>query len=436
LKKYIHLLLAATLWPSGTDATTVSGRLTTALYSFDRVFQDTATSGSLRAYQTGQIKLLGLAARSELSFQSYGRVSGDFQDDVASDPTYRLYHAYLKWDDSRERFRITLGRQTVFAGVAVGRMDGLRLRVSLFDRVRVDAFGGALISGGSEGFRFPNAASMVGSQVVFSDLLGATAGVSFLRRSRRIDPYLSSARLDAGLPSSEIRPGEVEQQMFGIDLSRRFGRANATVRWDVSTPQSLKTRRFEGVLRFSQKGLTVSGEFLYRTPFIDHNSAFAVFTQSSNQEVSFRANQRFNRHLGIYSEVTRLAYDRDDGYRVNVGLNLLNGYIGYSRRTGFGGSADGLNGVIRYRLTRTLMTSLSIGMTTFRTYSGSDVRSRALANTVGLAFRPHRKLSLNLQGQSLKQDLEGTASDPFTGAGHDLRLFFSASTWFFHKGDG
>lgn len=435
MKKYLSLLLATTLWPLGADATAVSGRLTTALYSFDRAFQDTATSASLRAYQTGRFKLLGLAARSELSFQAYGRVSDDFGDDVVPDPTYRLYHAYLKWNDRRERFRIALGRQTVFAGVAVGRMDGLRLRVSPFDRLQIDAFGGSLISGGAEGFRSPTAASMIGTHVVFSDLLGATVGISFLRRSRRIDPYLSSARLEAGLPNSEIRPGEVEQQVFGFDLSRRFGRANAIIRWDVSTPQSLKTRRFEGVLRFSQKGLTVSGEFLYRTPYIYQNSVFAVFTQSSNQEVSLRANQRFNRHLGIFSEVTRLLYDRAHGYRVNVGLNLLNGYIGYSKRTGFGGSSDGLNGVIRYRLTRTLMTSLSIGMTTFRTYSGTDVRSLLLANTVGLAYRPHRKLSLNLELQSLKQDLEGALSDSSMGAGHDLRLFFSASTWFFHNRD-
>ncbi|MEE2752695.1 MAG: hypothetical protein VX910_01840 [Candidatus Latescibacterota bacterium] len=436
MKKFLYLLLASALWSPSADATTSSGRLTTALYSFDRAFQDTATSGSLRAYQTGRFKFLGLASRSELSFQAYGRVSDDFQGDVASDPAYRLYHAYLKWHDRRKRFRIALGRQTVFAGVAVGRIDGLRLRFSPFERLQIDAFGGALISGGGEGFRHPNAASLIGSHLVFSDLGGVTLGVSFLRRSRRINPYLSSARLDAGLPSSEIRPGEVEQQMFGVDMSRRFGMANAIIRWDVSTPQSLKTRRFEGVLRFSQRGWTISGTFLYRTPYIDQNSLFAVFTQSSNQEVSFRANQRFSRHLGIFSEVTRLAYDRDSGYRVNIGFNLLNGYIGYSRRTGFGGSADGLNGVIRYRFSRTLMTSFSIGMSTFRTYSGTDVRSLVLANTIGLVYRPHRKLSLNLQGQRLKQDLEGTASGPFTGAGNDLRLFFSVSTWFFHKGKG
>jgi hypothetical protein len=167
--------------------------------------------------------------------------------------------------------------------------------------------------------------------------VGASAGISFFRRSREIEPYISSAREAAGLPSREIRPGEVEQQMLGIGLNRRFGRANASVRWDLSTPQSLKTRRFERILRLQQSGWTVSGEFLYRTPYVDQNSVFAVFTQSSNQEISFRASRRFNRHIGLFSEVTRLTYDDDEGYRLNVGMNLLNGYVGYARRTGFGG---------------------------------------------------------------------------------------------------
>jgi len=434
LKKTLIFLLTLFLLSPEARATTYSGRLTTAVYSHERADQDTVKSGSFRAYQSAQLKLANLRSRPELSFQAYGRISDDLLDAPSSDPAYRLYHAHLKWMDARDRFRFTLGRQSIFAGVGVGRMDGLRVRVAPTQYLRFDFYGGALVQGSSEGLSSFSSAKLIGAHLVLADVLGWTAGASGFRKSRESEAYLSPARVAGGLPTLEIQAGEVEQQMIGFDLSRKVGRLALVSRWDLSTPQSLKTRRFEGVVRFADSGWMVSGAFLYRRPYVDQNSVFSVFTQSSNQEFTLRASKRFNRHLGVFSEVSRIAYDDDQSYRVNLGINVLNGYVGYSRRSGFGGAADGLNGRIVYRLNKKLTSSASMGLTSFRTYSGTGLRSRVMSNTVGLSYRAHKKLSLTLQGQSLNQDLEATSADPFTGAGRDLRVFFSASTWFFHKG--
>ncbi len=427
-------MLTLVLWPPGARATTYSGRLTTAVYSRERVDQDTIASGSFRVYQSAQFNVANLRSRPELSFQAYGRISGDLLDSPSSNPAYRLYHAHVKWMDARDRFRLTLGRQSIFAGVGVGRMDGLRVRIAPARYLRFDFYGGALVQGGSEGLSSYRSAKLIGAHLVLTNARGWTAGASGFRKSRDAEAYLSPARVASGLPMLQIQPGEVEQQMIGFDLSRKVGRLALVSRWDLSTPQSLKTRRFEGVVRFSDSGLLVSGAFLYRRPYVDQNSVFSVFTQSSNQEFTARASKRFNRNLGVFLEVSRIAYEDDHGYRVNVGFNVLNGYVGYSHRSGFGGSADGLNGRIFYRIKKKLTTSASMGLTSFRTYSGTGLRSRVLANTVGLSYRAHKKLSLTLEGQSLNQDLESTSADPFTGAGRDLRVFISASTWFFHKG--
>ena len=433
MKLLLLLLSAGWFSPSEVNAAT-TGRFTTAVYSFERAFQDTITSGSLRGYQTVRLKATELGARPELSFQTYGQFSHDFQDDWDSDPSYRLYHAYLRWDDARDRYRLTLGRQTVFAGVGVGRIDGLRLRVLPRKSIRLELYGGALVYGGQEGLRSLDRAAMFGGHLLLSDLLGSTVGVSLFRRSREVDSYTSGIRQLYGLQPLEIRPGEVEQQMIGLDLNRRVGPTSLNMRWDLNTPKSWKTRRFEGNLRYRKAGWSFSGSYLYRTPYVDRNSIFAVFTQSSNQEVSIRANRRFSRHFSLFGEVSLVAYDGEDGYRANLGVNIFNGYVGYVKRTGFGGSADGLTGVLRYRLTPRISTSGSIGLTRFRTYLGSDVRSRVLANTLGVTVRPSSKLTVSIQGQSLSQDLQTTAEDSFSGAGHDLRIFFSASTWFFRMG--
>jgi hypothetical protein len=432
--RILILFALAVLCSSGLDATSTSGRFTTALYSFERAFQDTATTGSLRAYQTGRLKLTRLASRPELSFQTYGRLSHDFQDDRLSDPAYRLYHAYFRWKDERDRFRVTVGRQTIFAGVGVGRLDGARLRLSSGSRIRVDVYGGALVYGGREGVRAPNRASMVGGHVLLTDIGGATVGASLFRRSRKVDPYDRSTRISDWPTGSEILAGEVEQQMIGLDLSRNLGRAEVKLRWDLSTPHGLETRRIEGDVRYRKAGWTVSGTFLHRTPYVDQNSIFAVFTQSSNREVAFRASRRVNRHFGVYSELSRVAYDGADGFRANLGIRVLNGTIGYTRRSGFGGEADGVNGMIRYRLGPSMASTASVGWTRFRTYSGTDVRSRVFSSTLGFTYRPARHLSVSLQGQSLSQELRQTSTSSFPGAGHDFRLFLSASTWFFKKG--
>lgn len=411
----------------------VTGRFTTAFYTFDRALQDTATTGALRGYQSGRLKFTDLGARPELSFQAYGRVSHDFRDAAASDPAFRLHHAYFRWEDSADRFRLTLGRQTVFAGVGIGRIDGVRARLGAGSRVRVDLYGGSLVYGGREGIRSPAEAHMVGAHATL-DAGRSTVGASVYRRSREVDPYESSARIFRGLGALDIRPGEVEQQMVGFDLNHPFGPAVLNLRWDLSTPGGLETRRFEAHLRANRAGWTASADFIYRTPYLDANSIFAVFAASGNRELTLRLNRRFNRHLSLFSEMSRVVYDAADGYRLSVGANVLNGYVGYARRTGFGGASDGLTAVLRHRFNPVLWASATSGWTRFRTYAGDDVRSRMFANTLALHYRPVSRLNLTVQGQSLSQDLVNTAADPFSGAGHDFRLFVSASTWFFRKG--
>ena len=432
LKRTILALIAAAFLAPGVDAASTSGRFTTAFYSFERAFQDTATVGSLRAYQTGRLKIKGIGQREALSFQAYGRVSHDFQDYRSSDPAYRLYHAYFRWDDPKERFQLLLGRQSVFSGVGIGRIDGARISGKLRG-IRLEAYGGALVYGGQEGLGSLARASMVGVRVR-GEIRGTGIGVSAFRRSRELTPYTSQARIIEGLPGTEIRPGEVEQQLIGLDVSRTAGRLLANIRWDISTPNGWETRRFEADLKYRVAGWTVGGSFLYRTPYVDQNSVFSVFTQSSNKEVGFRVSRRVNRHLALFTDLVRTGYDGAVGYRAYAGVNVLNGTLGYVRRSGFAGSADGLTGVIRHRLSNSLLATLSSGYSRFLTHSGTGTRSRIWSNTIGIVYRPGRALSLSFQGQSLSQNLESTVSDPFPGAGHDLRLFVSAATWFFRSG--
>ena len=430
--RWVYGITALFLFAGSAAGTGVTGRFTTAVYTFERSYPDTVSRGDLRVYQTARFRVMGLG-RSELSFQAYLRASLDLRHRAGNDPQYRFYHGYFRWEEGEDRFVLTGGRQLVLAGVGVGRIDGIRADVDLGGLGRLDAYVGTLVPVDREGVSGWGEGHMFGAHLMSSRLLETTLGVSFYRRSRQARPYLSSSRIAAGLGSLEIKAGEVEQQMVGFDLQRRLGRLlSLYLRWDLSTPGQLQTRRVEGVLRYYYHGFTLSGEVLYRKPYVDRNSIFSLFTHSSNREASFRGNYRFNRFLSLFGEVSKVDYEGDDGYRVNLGANVLNGYAGYIRRRGYGGVADGLTASLRYRVNRKVWLDGGFHLSRFRLYEGEGARSTVVTSTLGVTYRPGRHLSLSLQGQNLMQDLKlATRANPFPGMSHDLRFFFRATTWFF-----
>lgn len=419
---------------SPVNSASLAGRFTSALYRFERSFQDTATASSFRGFQSGRIRVLDLGRR-EVSFHAYGRVAHDFSDDVASDPSYRLYHGYLRYRSLTRRLTLKAGRQTILVGVGVGRIDGIRGSGRLGSIGTLDLYVGTLVASGAEGIRSWREGHMFGGRFVGAPVAGTTVGVSVYRRSRRGIAYASEQRVLAGLPGLEIRPGEIEQQMIGFDLKRGFGPTTVYARWDVSTPRKLRTRRVEGVLRYQGSRLTLSGEYIYRTPYVDQNSVFAVFTHAGNRETSVRGTFRVNRHLSLFAEGSAVDYDGDMGLRVNAGTSILNGYVGYTARRGFGGVSDGFIATLRQTLHPQVWADLSLNLSWFTTHDGGGSRSLVTSQTFGLHFRPARKASLSLRVQNLSQDLELSARPkPFPGNGLGLRVFVSASTWLFAKG--
>tara|TARA_B100001123_G_scaffold255676_1_gene285177 strand:- start:1073 stop:2404 length:1332 start_codon:yes stop_codon:yes gene_type:complete len=412
----------------------ITGRFTTAAYTFERSNPDTVSQGNFRVFQSARFRVMAWG-RSELSLQTYARGSLDLINQSGNDPRYRLFHGYLRWQDSKDRFVLTGGRQLVMSGVGFGRINGIRVKVALFRRGQLDTYLGTLVDIGSAGVRSWGDGHMFGSRLSTTSIFDTQLSASFYRRSRRTDPFLSPVRLAAGLGTLEIQPGEVEQQMIGFNLQKGLGsRFSVYGRWDLSTPDGVRTRRAEGVLRYHSKGLTLSGEWFYREPYIDRNSVFSLFAQSSNQELSARGNYRFNRFLGWFGEFSRVTYEGADGYRLNLGINVLNGYVGYIRRRGFGGVSDGFTVNLRYRLHRELWTSGGLHYSRFKLFHGGVDRSRILSSTIGLDYRPSRHLTLSLQGQALSQNLNlSTAANPFPGLSRDFRFYFKASTWFFHR---
>jgi hypothetical protein len=285
----------------------------------------------------------------------------------------------------------------------------------------------------------------MGIYVLSARVPRTTVGVSFYRRTRRVMPYLSAA--GAAYPDSlwvdrvlrngtfEVRPNALEQQMLGLDLRHAFGAWSLYGRLDLSAVDRLRVRRGETALRYSDDRVTLSGEYLYRTPWTPANSIFSVFTQRANHEVTGRGDYRINHLFSLFGEFTNLFFDGRKGYRASGGAGVLNGFVTYALRGGQGGASDGIGGDLRQRLTDRVWVSAGAHYTSFRYEDGIGPRSTAFSSTLGLHVRPVKYLSVSLEGQDLAQDLKTpTRLNPFPGFRHDLRFFFRASAWFFSSG--
>ena len=426
------------------EAVSLSGRFTTAAYTFEREVPDSLSAGQFRVYQTGSLAFRGIGV-PQFSFQTSLRTSLDLLHRAGNDPSTRLQHAHFRW--AGQRLTFTAGRQFVAAGVGVGTLDGGRATVRIREGATLDLYAGTLAPlGRSRVFNGWDDGHMMGVHAVSSKVLGTTLGVSFYRRTRRVSPYLSGAGL--GYPVSiwadrivrngtfEVRPNALEGQMFGLDLRRDLSRWSLYGRLDVSALSRARVRRGEATLRYSDDRVTLSGEYLYRTPWTPANSIFSVFTQQPSQEGSWRGDYRFSHRFSLFGELTNLFFDGRRGVRASAGAGVLNGYVTYSLRRGHGGVSDGIGGDLRQRLTKTVWMSAGAHVVSFRYEDGIGPRSTAFSSTLGLHVRPVKYLSFDLEAQDMAQDLRTpTRLNPFPGFQHDLRFFFRASAWFFARGE-
>ena len=278
------------------EAVSVSGRFTTAAYTFEREAPDSLGAGRFRVYQTGALTFRGLGT-PRLSFQTSLRTSLDLLHRAENDPSTRLQYAHFRW--AGERLTLTVGRQFVAAGVGIGTLDGGLASLRFRDYATVDVYGGTLAPlGRSKVFAGWDDGHMMGVHVVSSRVPRTTVGASFYRRTRRVTPYLSAA--GAGYPDSiwvdrvlrngtfEVRPNALEQQMLGLDVRHALEAWSLYGRLDLSATARLRVRRGETSLRYSDDRVTLSGEYLYRTPWTPANSIFPPTNTSTDDNPTFK----------------------------------------------------------------------------------------------------------------------------------------------------
>lgn len=408
---------------SSATAQLFQARFVTSGFAWQR--QDTVGQSSNHFYghQTIQFSLAG----KTLSLHGYVQGFNDLAGPVKYDPQFRLYNFYLKASNLADMVDIAIGRQTVFAGVGVGSMDGGLATVKLWEsKIRVTGYYGILppplqkvelIGDKKNNF-------MTGGQVVVNPIDEARMSVSYMKRNILPEAYSALRRDSLFNPyRMEIRPSASTEEYLSGDVDVEYGgtvSGYARYDYDMKFEKTARLQLFTRVKVMEQLGVT--GEYIYREPRLSYNSIFSVFAYNTLNEYEVGLEYAFTKPWAIVGQVFgkygSVSYGDDEtSQRITLGASGQYGALSLTRNLGYAGELSGASLSAGYPLfERTLTPTLLLSFARYKLSENAELED-ALSVAVGAVYRPWSTLSLDTQLQWIQNKIYQ----------NDVRLFLRAS---------
>ncbi len=382
--------------------------------------QDTVGTSTAHLFgtQTLQFSLAG----KNLSLHTYLQGFNDFGGELKNDPQYRLYNLYLKASNLFDMVDVSVGRQTVFAGVGVGGMDGGLVSVKAFDsKLRVNGYYGLLPAPQQKAELIGDKKNnfMTGGQVIVSPLDFAQLSVSYARKNVRQDTYNAIRRDSLFNPVTiEIKPSASEEEYLSGDLNLEYGEmASGYFRYDydMNFEKTSRAQFFSRVKILDDLGIT--GEYLYREPRLSYNSIFSVFAYNTLSEYELGFEYVFEKPWQVFGKFGYVSYGDESSNRMTVGINGSYGSVSVTQNLGYGGELSAASLTCSYPMFERVLTPTIL--VSFAQYKLSENGSldNALAIALGAVYRPLAMLSLDTQVQWIQNKIYK----------NDVRLFLRFS---------
>lgn len=414
------LLLLLAAFALQADAQTVSGRLVTSVFGWERT--DTAGSTQhMRGYENLQLNV----AAGDFSFSTYMQGSTDFSEAMENDPQLRLFNAILQWKNIGGLADLKLGRQPVFGGVGYGTIDGALLRMRPAGGVEVSAYAGGLTPPGQRTDFFQNLDHnwQTGAHVLLYLVRDTKIGISYMNRHRESTPY-DGFRLDAQntLAPQTIDYGSRANQYGSVDVAWSnsgvwaFGRVDYDFNFErLSRAELAATYQATPAL-----GLTL--DLAHREPTLAYNSYFRILEGEANEEAVLGVDYRIHPMLTLNARVSTVVYDEDNALRVSLGGMCKYWSIMYTKDVSYDGDLDGFNVQAAYPfLDGMLVPHLGAVYSSYALSENGDKTSTTAA-VAGAMLRPWKKLSVDFEGQYVTNRIYKS----------DVRAFARINYWFSH----
>jgi hypothetical protein len=134
--------------------------------------------------------------------------------------------------------------------------------------------------------------------------------------------------------------------------------------------------------------------------------------------------------INLYATVSDVLYNnaadtlKNSSLKIVVGFNNPSYGLSYVKYTGYTGESDGLTGYFyRQILKDKLSGSVSISYSSYRLSEFSTDKVNSLAGILGITYRPFPQLSVDAQGQFIKNPVYQ----------YDTRFLVGINYWLFKK---
>lgn len=420
---FIFVLIAMLIFNARLFAQSISGRLTTSVYSWEQQVFEEPSANHFRAYQLVQFNATDLGVKG-LGFHTYLNVSHDFGKKAADDPRFWIYNMYLDYRNVVNGLDVGVGRQRIYAGVGYGTVDGLQLKYRFKDYFDLKLYGGMLapLRKSYEIEEFDTENISWGFHITTSKLKRVRAGISYAQMSRVPVEYTSP-----GIYTSDFRLDHpvtaLQKKLIGIDVrgivTSKFY-INGRVDYNFSLDE-IKRGEIGGRYRIN-RNFDIGLDYIYRTPSIDVNSIFWVFALNPNQEIAFRTNYKYKDYL-FHFNVATVLLDGDNSQRVGFGVNWKTLNVSYNHRGGYSGDSDGISVNYNHPLKSNFRLLLNTTLFSYQLITSANGRKEAIAGSAGVQYIHNKFLNVQAQAQFLKN----------VWFSQDFRFFFRGSYAFTHR---
>lgn len=415
------MVLLTALFTASLSSQQVTGRFGTAVYGWKMFDSSHAAQTIARAYETFQLAV----TRGNVTVQTAGIGEMNLNSPFGDLGDVRVSNLFLRWKNVIRTIDLSLGRIPVFAGVGNGIVDGAMLKIRPGLRWNGTVYGGANVLQNLTGIQ---SANQLDGNYFFGGEMGGAVGwetrftLSYMNRRMSVPEYYG-VRPDSVFNPIRVllSPEPRSEQYASADVRYEpweNGSLTGRYDYDLNFKRSLRAELFARVPVTGVLALT--GNYIYREPWLQYHTFFDVFPVTSVSEYEGGLEFAFMPSLWIFGRFAYVRYTDDNAKRYTVGFNSFYCGASYAGSAGYAGDLNGLNLRMRYPLCdRKFIPSVQLAYSSYK-LSPYDSLQSVFSIAGGVQYSPIPDIALNVQLQWLNNPLYA----------HDVRIFGMIDYWF------